>query len=152
MSEAPINKSQIRETMLSLEAAVLESARENYLDYVATARLDRSEPIENDEQAQAEVASDLAEALDDTLNDQADKLDRLKVIDFGPKSIVTEGAVVKLSGRLFVVAVSTSRFTCHGHEFMGISTQAPIFEAIEGAKAGETVEFNGRTLVVEQVA
>jgi len=116
MSEAPINKSQIRETMLSLEAAVLESARENYLDYVATARLDRSEPIENDEQAQAEVASDLAEALDDTLNDQADKLDRLKVIDFGPKSVVTEGAVVKLSGRLFVVAVSTSRFTCHGQD------------------------------------
>jgi hypothetical protein len=35
---------------------------------------------------------------------------------------------------------------------MGISTIAPIFETIKGARAGETVEFNGRKLVVEDVA
>ena len=146
------NKDHIRETMLSLETAALHSARDNYLDYVSTARLDRSEPIENDEQAQAEVASDFAEALDDTLDDYAGKLDKLRAIDFGPKSAVAEGAVIKLSGKYFVIAVSTSRFTCHGRELMGISTMAPIFEAIEGARAGETVQFNGRDLTVEAVA
>jgi hypothetical protein len=35
---------------------------------------------------------------------------------------------------------------------MGISTMAPIFEAIEGGRAGEAVEFNGRKLVIEDVA
>ena len=145
------NKDHIRETMLSLEAAALHSARDNYLDYVSTARLDRTEPIENDEQAQAEVASDFAEALDDTLHDHADKLEKLRMIDFGPKSAVNEGAVVKLSGRYFVIAVSTSKFTCRGRELMGISTMAPIFEAIEGARAGETVHFKGRDMVVEEV-
>ena len=124
----------------------MHSARENYLDYVSTARLDRSEPIENDELAQAEVASDFAEALDDTLHDYANKLEKLRTIDFGPKLAVNEGAVVKLSGRHFVIAVSTSKFTCQGRELMGISTMAPIFEAIEGARAGETVQFNGRDL------
>jgi len=137
--------------MLLLETAALHSARENYLDYVSTARLDRSEPIENDELAQAEVASDFAEALDDTLHDYADKLEKLRTIDFGPKLAVGEGAVVKLSGRHFVIAVSTSKFTCQGRELMGISTMAPIFEAIEGARAGETVQFNGRDLTVEDV-
>ena len=73
------NKDHIRETMLSLETAALQSARDKYLDYVSTARLDRSESIENDEQAQAEIASDFAEALDDTLDDYADKLDKLRV-------------------------------------------------------------------------
>lgn len=146
------NKDHVRETMLSLETAALHGARENYLDYVSTARLDRSEPIENDEQAQAEVASDLAEALDDTLHDYADKLDKLRTIDFGPKSAVAEGALVKLSGRYFVIAVSTSKFVCHGQELMGISTMAPIYEAIEGARPGETVQFKGRNLLVEEVA
>lgn len=146
------NKNHIRETMLSLETAALHSARENYLDYVSTARVDRSEPIENDGLAQAEVASDFAEALDGTLEDYSDKIEKLKMIDFGPKSSVKEGALVKLAGRYFVIAVSTSKFTCHGREIMGISTMAPIFEAIEGARAGETVEFNGRDLTVEDVA
>ncbi|MBX8803124.1 hypothetical protein HBA92_20575 [Ochrobactrum sp. MR28] len=145
------NKDHIRETMLSLETAALHSARDNYLDYVSTARLDRTESIENDEQAQAEVASDFAEALDDTLDDYVDKLDKLRTIDFGPKSAVSEGAVIKLSGRYFVIAVSTSRFTCQGRDLMGISTMAPIFEAIEGARAGDTVQFNGRDLTVQAV-
>jgi hypothetical protein len=58
------NKDHIRETMLLLETAALHSRK--LPDYVSTARLDRSEQIENDELAQAEVASDFAEALDDT--------------------------------------------------------------------------------------
>ena len=146
------NKDHIRETMLSLEAAALTSARAIYADYLSAARIDRSEPPENDERAQAEIASDFSESLDDTLHDQVDKLETLRTIDFGPKSAVSEGAVVKLSGRWFVIAVSTSKFTCQGRELMGISTMAPIFEAIEGAKAGEVVQFNGRTLTVEDVA
>ena len=146
------NKDHIRETMLSLETAALTSAREIYLDYVSTARIDRSEPVERDEHAQAEIAGDFSESLDDTLHDQVDKLETLRTIDFDPKSTVSEGAVVKLSGRWFVIAVSTSKFTCQGRELMGISTMAPIFEAIEGAKAGEVVQFKGRTLTVEDVA
>ena len=145
------NKDHIQETMLSLETEAFHSVRENYLDYVATARVDRTEPIENDELAQAEVASDFAEALDDTLDDYNEKLEKLRTIDFGAKSAVHEGAVVKLSGRYFVIAVSTSKFTCRGREFMGISTMAPIFEAIEGARAGDTVQFNGRDILVEEV-
>jgi hypothetical protein len=152
LEEVTMDKNMIKETMLSLEIAALESARDKYFDYVADARLDRSEPIEDDEQAQAEIASDLSEALDDTLHDRTDKLDRLREVDFGPKSTVTEGALVRLSGRYFVIAVSTSKFTCDGREVMGISTMAPIFEAIKGARAGETVEFNGRNLVIEDVA
>lgn len=147
-----MDKNIIRETMLSLETEAFQSAREEYFDYVADAKLDRSEPIENDEQAQAEVASDFSEALDDTIRDHTDKLDKLRAIDFGPKSTVTEGALVRLSGRYFIIAVSTGKFTCDGRDVMGISTMAPIFESIEGAKAGDTVEFNGRNLVIEEVA
>lgn len=147
-----MDKSILKETMFSLEGEALQSTSDKYFDYVAAARLDRSEPIEDDEQAQAEFASDLAEALDDTLDDQTEKLDKLREIDFGPKSNVTEGALVRLSGRYFVIAVSTDKFTCDGREVMGISTKAPIFRAIQGARAGETVEFNGKKLVIEEVA
>lgn len=146
-----MDKQIIRETMLSLESTALVSAREKYLNYVGDARLDRSEPIENDEQAQAEIASDLSEALDDTVHDHTDKIEKLQKIDFGLKSSVQEGALIKLSGRYFIVAVSTARFLCEGQEIMGISTMSPIFAEIEGMRAGETLDFNGRKLVVEEV-
>jgi hypothetical protein len=115
-----MDKQIVKQTMLSLEARDLESAREKYLEYVASARLDASEPIEDDEQAQAELASDLSEAFDDTVHSHLDKIRRLAAIDFGPKSRVEEGAVVKLGGRFFVIAVSTGKFSCDGNEVMGI--------------------------------
>jgi hypothetical protein len=52
-----MNKQIAKQTMLSLEARDLESANEKYQAYFASTRLDRSEPIEDDEQAQAELAS-----------------------------------------------------------------------------------------------
>ena len=137
--------------MLGLEEAALEHAREKYLDFVASARLDRSEPIENDEQAQAEIASDLSEAFDQPVHAHADKIAKLNTIDFGPKSEVEEGAIVKVSGRYFVIAVSTAKFSCEGNELMGISAQAPIYEAMEGKRAGDTCTFNGREMKVEDV-
>lgn len=147
-----MNKQIVKKTMLSLETDDLESAREKYLEYVASARLDRSEPIEDDEQAQAELASDLSEAFDDAVHSHSDKIAKLAAIDFGPKSRVEEGAVVKLGGRFFVVAVSTGKFVCDGNEVIGISTQAPIYAELAGKRAGDTVSFNGRELTIEDVA
>lgn len=107
-----MDKKSIKETMPSLEAAAFQTAREEHFDYVADARLDRSEPIKSDEQAQAEIASDFSEAVDDTVHDHTDKLEKLKKIDFGPKSTVSEGGLVRLSGRYFIIAVSTNKFKC----------------------------------------
>jgi len=81
-----MNKQIVKQTMLSLEARDLESAREKYLEYVRSARLDRSEPIEDDEQAQAELASDLSDALDDTT--RTPTRFRISAMDFAPKSKV----------------------------------------------------------------
>ncbi len=147
-----MNKQIVKQTMLSLEAGELESAREKYREYVGSARLDRSEPIEDDEQAQAELASDLSEALDDTVHAYTDKIEKLAAIDFGPKSKVEEGAVVKLDGRFFVIAVSTGKFRCDGRDLIGISREAPIYAALEGKRAGDAISFNGRELVIEEVA
>ena len=146
-----MNKQQIKQTMLSLEAHELAHARDKYLAFVADARLDRSEPIENDEQAQAELASDLSEAFDQPVHEHAEKVAALEVIDFSPKTHVERGAVVNLDGRYFVIAVSTDKFTCQGHEMMGISTQAPIYAALEGKKAGDTVSFNRRKMKIIEV-
>jgi transcription elongation GreA/GreB family factor len=152
MEGQEMNKQIVKQTMLSLTARDLESAREKYLEYVESARLDRSEPIENDEQAQAELASDLSEAFDDAVHSHSDKIEKLSTIDFGPKNRVEEGAVVKLGGRFFVIAVSTGKFACDGKDIMGISTQAPIYVELEGKQVGDTISFNGRELVIEEVA
>lgn len=146
-----MDKQRVKQTMLDLEQRHFDASREAYLRYVSSARLDRSEPIENDEQAQAEFARDLSEAFDQPVHAHADKLARLRQIDFGPKDTVEEGAIVMILGRYFVIAVATDRFACDGEELMGVSAQAPLFEAVAGKAAGETFPFNGRDIAVDLV-
>lgn len=146
-----IDKLKLRDAMLALEEAELAHAREAYEEYLHEAVLDRTEPVESGDQAQAEAAGELAAALDHPVHDHAEKLARLHEIDFGPKTQVSEGAVIDLGGKLFVVAVSTTKFTCDGVNVMGISPQAPLYKAIEGFGAGETAQFNGRDIVIDAV-
>ena len=146
-----MDKERVKQTMLELEQQQFEASKDAYLGFVSSARLDRTEPIENDELAQAAFARDLSEAFDEPVHAHADKIAKLQRIDFGPKSAVEEGAIIKVAGRQFVVAVATDRFTCDGNELMGISTAAPLYAAIEGKQAGDTSNFKGRDIKIEAV-
>jgi hypothetical protein len=146
-----MDKERVKQTMLELEQQQFEASRDAYLDYVRSARLDRSEPIENDELAQAAFARDLSEAFDEPVHAHAEKIAKLQRIDFGPRSAVEEGAIIKVAGRHFVVAVATDRFICDGNELMGISKAAPLYAAIEGKQAGDTCTFNGREIRIDAV-
>ena len=144
-----MNKDTVRNTMLSLEQDSLTHAKQGYADYLESAMIDRTEPIETDEAAQAETASDLAEAFDQPIHTHADKIQKLKAIDFGEKTEVEEGAIVRLNDRYFVISVSTARFECDGESFMGISPQAPIYQAMEGKRTGETFVYGGRQFDIQ---
>src|SRR3954463_15437409 len=107
-----MDKQRVKQTMLELEQRQFDASTGAYLDYVRSARLDRSEPIENDELAQAIFAGDLSEAFDEPVHAHSGKIERLRRIDFGPRRNVEEGAIVTLGGRRFVLAVATDRFSC----------------------------------------
>ena len=79
------NKDHIRETMLFAGDSSVAQRSRKLPDYVSTARLDRSEPIENDEQFRPRSRATSLKALDDTLHDYANKLEKLRTIDFGPQ-------------------------------------------------------------------
>ena len=90
--------------------------------------------------------------VDDTVHSRSDKIEKLSAMDFGPKSNVEEGAVVKLGGRFFVIAVSTGKSLCATATRSRASIQAPIYAELEGKRAGDAISFNGRELVIEAVA
>ena len=116
-----IDKNHLRNTMLALTEAELEQAHKTYERFLSAARLDRTEPIENDEQGQAETAADLAEAFDDREHQVEAKISALNVLDFGPKTEVAPGAAVRIGDRYLVIGVSTGEFSCQGQKFIGVS-------------------------------
>jgi len=85
------------------------------------------------------------------IHTHADKIEQLNAIDFGEKAEVEEGAIVRLNDRYFVISVSTARFECDGESFMGISPQAPIYQAMQGKRAGEKFAYGDRQFDIQAV-
>ncbi len=146
-----IDKQALHAKMLALTEADLAQAHAKYEQFLAEARLDRTEVIERDEHAQAETAADLAEAFDDLEYQAEQKLAALKALDFSPKDVVEPGAVLRFGDRFLVVSVSTAEFDCDGQRCIGISPAAPIYKALEGRGQGDDCTFRGRTLHIHEL-
>ncbi|MGY3076889.1 hypothetical protein ACVWZZ_003260 [Bradyrhizobium sp. LM6.10] len=71
----------------------VESALEKYLGYVRNAQLDRSKPIEDNEQARENSRATCPKR--GTVRSHSDNIEKLSAMDFGPESKVEEGVAVK---------------------------------------------------------
>lgn len=145
------DKTHLKTTMLSLKAEELRFAESAYEQYLAGAAGRGGEAADADASSHAHNSGVLAQSFECPIHTHEEALEALKQIDFGPKNEVTEGAVVRINGRSFVIAVATAAFECAGQTYMGISPQAPIYSAIAGASAGDRVSFNGREIIIERV-
>jgi hypothetical protein len=147
-----LSKTSLQTTIQSLQEGQLQQSRDAYAAYLAGARHDRSEPTDQDQASQEFGYAELAEYFEAPTRTHEAALRRLRSMDFGPKSRVEEGAAVQVDSRWYVVGVATQTFVCEGQTYMGISTEAPIYRALEGAMAGDDVEFRGRILKIQAVA
>jgi transcription elongation GreA/GreB family factor len=146
-----LNKKSLQSTLVCLTAKQLEQSRRAYAEYLAAAARDRTEVADHHQTSQEFGNAEIAEYFEGPTRSYEASLQRLRAIDFGPKNSVEEGAATRIDGRWFVIGVATQAFTCEGESYMGISTEAPIYRALAGARAGDVVRFQGRELRVESV-
>jgi hypothetical protein len=64
---------------------------------------------------------------------------------------VDRGAVVTVNGRNLFLAVPTHPFSFQGMEILGISCEAPLAKAMLGLGPGDSIDAEGRGLVIEAV-
>jgi len=85
----------------------------------------------------------------------AKELQELKILDkIDTKATCYEagfGAIVLTNEFNYFIAVGLGKFEIPDGQFYAISTQVPLFEAIKGKKAGNTVNFREKQIRIEQV-
>ncbi|MEZ4760372.1 MAG: hypothetical protein R2810_11340 [Flavobacteriales bacterium] len=81
---------------------------------------------------------------------ELDGLDQVDLTD-APHDTVRYGSVVVTDRHHLLIATSIDGFDVEGEEYLGLSTKAPLYQALNGKKAGETVQVNGNTFTIKQV-
>lgn len=146
-----VNKEQVRDDLVAhLQSSVKQD------DAEIDMRKEDAAPIEQDEHRVDDIshqdeAGDV-HALFQEVNDKQLALVKVaKALDVSPKSTVEAGAIITLDDENYVVGVASDEFTSGSLTFSGISSDAPIYEALAGKAAGDSVEFNGGTHKVSAV-
>lgn len=144
-------KQAIRDRLMSIEVEELTAAKVHREEFMRESMLDDREGHDRDDVAGSRENADLAAAFDAPMFAHHAKIDVIENLDFALSDTVKPGAVVRLSDRSLIVAVSTSKFDLDGQTYMGISTQSPMFKAMDGLKAGDRFDLNGRKFTIKDV-
>ena len=144
-------KQAIVDRLMALEVEELTAAKAHHEEFVREAVLDDREGHDKDDIAVSRENADLAAAFDAPVHAHHAKIDVIENMDFAVTDTVGPGAVVRFKDRSLIVVVSTSKFDLDGHSYMGISTQSPMFKAMDGLKAGDSFNLNGRKFTIKDV-
>ncbi|MEL6343332.1 MAG: hypothetical protein AAFV53_09350 [Myxococcota bacterium] len=149
-----IDKPTLKQTLLSLEAVAIAQAQAAYEGFVGDARVDRTQTVDLDAVAQNATSRDTAARYEVQVREHEAHLKQIQAIDFSPRTVVAPGAVVKLSGqrRTLIVSVPTALFECQGEPFLGISTDAPLYEAMSDLEVGDEFDFGDKTYTIEHLS
>jgi transcription elongation GreA/GreB family factor len=95
-----------------------------------------------------ELMNSLGEQYEHILKD----LEQLDLIDPAAKlDVVQYGAVVHTDQRNFLIAASLEEFDAGGKRYLGVSTKAPLIQALTGKAVGDRVTFNGTTYTIQDI-
>ena len=117
----------------------------------SAARLDPDSTFSVDDQSQSDAAADLGGLYERVGERQHSAVARAQSLDFDPATEVGPGAIVVLDDDHYVVGVVSSPFDCDGVTYEGMTTDAPLYSAIKGLRAGDSFTFDATEHHVDAV-
>lgn len=144
-------KKAVFDALLENKQKQFEEARDyqrSQLKSINEADLDQSEMLENQTENMMQEMRVESESLDH-LEEEINTIKANRSLDAHTE--IGPSTVVKTNIGNFVVCVPMKSFKVNGEEYRGISTQTPIYNALQGKGAGEKVNFNDQDIAVKEV-
>lgn len=144
-----MDKNLIKQELLKKEEKHIELSENDYHDFLNANKIKSNDVTDLDDKSHHSQNAVLSATLDNAVHNHQEHLAIIKAISFDPKTTVEPGAIVSVNGRCMIVAVSKPPFKIGDRNFIGISTDAPIYAKLKGKKAGDSFMFNNQKFTIE---
>lgn len=145
-------KKQVHEDLLAHLRRELPASSQASDEHQDASELDQDVTFSSDDQSQSDAAGVMSGLLDDAAIRAAQNVEAAEALDMAPTKTVGPGAIVAVDGVHYVVGVVTDAFESGGASYEGMSTDSPVYQAIEGLEEGAEFTFNDKTQRLELVA
>ncbi|QDH78551.1 hypothetical protein FKX85_05700 [Echinicola soli] len=144
-----MDKNLIKQELLKKEKKHIEQSNESHYNFLRASDVNVEQVTDLDDRSHQSQSADISQRLDGAVHNHEDHLATIEAISFEPKTTVEPGAIVSVNGRCIIVAVSKPPFKIGDRNFIGISTEAPIYKELKGKKAGDSFTFNNQKFTIE---
>ncbi|MCH5598905.1 hypothetical protein [Niabella ginsengisoli] len=146
-----MDKNLIKQELLKKRKKHIKESNESHYNFLSGSDVSLEEVIDLDDRSHQSESADISQRLESTVHNHEQHLATIEAISFEPKTTVEPGAIVSVNGRCMIVAVSKPPFKIGDRNFIGISTDAPIYKEMKGKKAGDSFTFNNQKFTIEIV-
>lgn len=144
-------KEEIKNRIIEIEKEELKGLKDMYETYSEAADLDEESSLDPEDFSKQDQSRESARSLEIRINRAKMALDSFLNLDFGAKSEVEPGALVLTDSLNFFIGISATMFDHEGEKYIGLNVDAPIYAALQGAKAGDEVEFNNQKYKIKEI-
>lgn len=155
MSETTMDaaaKQRVKDALVARARAEFEASQAQVAAEEGAAIVDQDASYAVDDLSQSDEAGDLTALFEGAAARQKANLAAIEVLDVAPTDIVKPGAIVGFGGDRYLVGVVADSLEVDGVSYEGISTDSPIYAAIEGLHAGESFTFRDASREIDFLA
>lgn len=144
-------KKRILEESKSIQQELRDDLRQATQERLQSADQDDDNITDRYESTREEVMDEIGQVAPqtDAAEYQLQLLNRLDADTLHNQATI--GSVVLTDSQHFFVSTSLPKFEVDGQEYLGVSTESPVYHAMKDKKKGDTFTLNGITYRIEDV-
>jgi len=144
-------RDEVIEHLIQLKQQEIDALKHSQDIYSEGADLDEESTLTSDDLAQQSQSTESAMNLEMRINHAEENLEWFKNIELDEVTGIQEGNVVFTNQVNFVVGLAFKDFKWDDENFIGISTNAPIYAELLGKKQGDSFSFNGVDYTIKEI-
>jgi hypothetical protein len=146
-----MDKVILKTTLIHAHQEALKGLRDEYASYQSGGNLNLEDVRDADDNSHREETEEYLQAMERQIHQRENELNMLRELDFGPKTSVTEGAVVLVNGQYYIIGIPACQFDLEGKHFIAMSPDAPFYRELMDKQQNDSFVFNGHAFTIESV-
>ena len=146
-----MDKVILKMTLIKAHQETLRRLRDEYANYQSEGNLNLEDVRDADDNSHREQAEEYLQAMERQIHQREDEIKKLRDLDFGRKTSVTEGAVALVNGQYYVIGIPACQFDLEGKHFIAMSPNAPFYQELMDKKQNDSFIFNDKMFTIESI-
>lgn len=146
-----MNKENVKNKLFELQEILVKELEEKVSTTHSMVDIDEGDTMDPEDFSHQYESGEMEQLMKVQLNKEKGNWEKLKTIDFGPKTSVSCGALVKTNKFNFFIGLPTVPFDVDNTHIVGISNESPIYAIMVNKKEGDEFSFRGNDYKIEKI-